>query len=97
MGTAAFTDFDKHLLAEGKYFRGYQKMGAHIVEEGGQRGVRFTLWAPNARQVSVIGDFNGWNFDAHRMEALPESRPVAELRAGNRARRALQIPHRLAV
>lgn len=54
------TDFDTHLLREGHHYRLYRKLGAHIVVQDGLKGVKFALWAPNARKVSVIGDFNGW-------------------------------------
>jgi 1,4-alpha-glucan branching enzyme len=55
------SDYDLYLLAEGKHCRAYEKMGAHIGELAGQRGVHFSVWAPNARKVSVTGDFNGWD------------------------------------
>lgn len=54
------TDFDTHLLREGHHYRLYRKLGAHIVVQDGLKGVKFALWAPNARKVSVVGDFNGW-------------------------------------
>jgi 1,4-alpha-glucan branching enzyme len=58
------TDFDVHLIREGNFFKLYEKMGAHITEQNGVKGVRFAVWAPNAERVSVIGDFNGWNKEA---------------------------------
>ncbi len=54
------TDYDLHLLAEGTHHRSWEKLGSHMVEIAGKKGVIFTLWAPNAEAVSVIGDFNGW-------------------------------------
>ena len=54
METAFLTDFDLHLLAEGKHFRSYEKLGAHIGEMGGEPGVQFAVWAPNAR--AGLGD-----------------------------------------
>ncbi len=54
------TDFDKYLLGEGTNERAYRKMGAHLVELAGETGVHFAVWAPNARQVYVLGDFNDW-------------------------------------
>ncbi len=60
MISAFLTDFDLHLLAEGKHYRSYEKLGAHLREIDGIQGVQFAVWAPNAREISVIGDFNGW-------------------------------------
>jgi 1,4-alpha-glucan branching enzyme len=57
----ALTDFDLYLFAEGTHQRAYEKLGAHFSEKGGARGVQFAVWAPNARRVSVVGDFNHWN------------------------------------
>jgi 1,4-alpha-glucan branching enzyme len=51
---------DFHLLAEGKHARIWDKLGAHPTVEGGKPGTRFAVWAPNARHVEVIGDFNAW-------------------------------------
>jgi 1,4-alpha-glucan branching enzyme len=61
------TDFDLHLLAEGTHYRTYNKLGAHRAEMDGRTGTHFAVWAPNAREVSVIGDFNAWHPSAHRM------------------------------
>src|SRR5665213_1400424 len=55
------SDDDLYLLGQGTHYRAYEKMGAHLGEVTGERGVHFAVWAPNAKQVSVIGDFNGWN------------------------------------
>ena len=55
------TDFDKYLLAEGTHERTYEKMGSHLIELDGVKGVHFAVWAPNAQQVYLMGDFNGWN------------------------------------
>jgi 1,4-alpha-glucan branching enzyme len=63
------TDFDKYLLGEGTHERTYEKLGAHLVELNGQKGVHFAVWAPNAQRVSVIGDFNGWNSDSHPLNS----------------------------
>jgi len=61
------TDFDKHLFNEGTHERVYEKFGAHFLETDGRKGAAFAVWAPNARNVSLIGDFNGWNGDSHPM------------------------------
>ena len=65
--TPWITDFDKYLLAEGTHERTYEKMGAHLIELDGQRGVHFAVWAPNARQVYLMGDFNNWHQESHPM------------------------------
>jgi 1,4-alpha-glucan branching enzyme len=54
------TNLDIHLLKEGNHFALYRKLGAHPATINGEEGVWFAVWAPNAEQVSVIGDFNGW-------------------------------------
>ena len=59
------TGFDVSLFRAGKHFRIYKKLGSHLVEVEGQKGAYFGVWAPNARDVAVIGSFNGWNPAAH--------------------------------
>jgi 1,4-alpha-glucan branching enzyme len=65
------TDFDLHLFAEGNHHRIYEKMGAHPTELNGVQGVYFAVWAPNARNVSVLGDFNYWDGRKHQMRKGP--------------------------
>ena len=55
------TEFDLHLIGEGSHYRKYEKLGAHPREIQGIRGLQFAVWAPNAKRVSVIGDFNRWD------------------------------------
>jgi 1,4-alpha-glucan branching enzyme len=66
--TALLSDYDLHLLAEGTHYRTYEKLGAHVKNVDGTVGTHFAVWAPNAERVSVIGDFNNWDPDRHRMD-----------------------------
>ncbi|MBE9079326.1 1,4-alpha-glucan branching protein GlgB [Romeria aff. gracilis LEGE 07310] len=63
----ALTEFDVHLFSEGNHHRIYEKLGAHATTVNGVAGVYFALWAPNARNVSVLGDFNHWDGRKHQM------------------------------
>lgn len=62
-----FSDFDISLFKSGKHFRLYEKLGSHSVEVDGGWGYVFAVWAPNAKAVSVIGNFNGWNHATHAL------------------------------
>jgi 1,4-alpha-glucan branching enzyme len=64
------TDFDLHLIVEGSHYNKYEKLGAHVTDINGTRGVHFGVWAPNASSVSVIGDFNRWDNRRHPMRSL---------------------------
>lgn len=61
------SDFDLYLLGEGNHLKLYDKLGAHPMEMEGVAGVAFVVWAPNARRVSVVGDFNAWDGRRHAM------------------------------
>ncbi len=61
------TDFDINLFKSGKHFRLYEKLGSHVIERNGVTGTLFAVWAPNAKYVSVIGSFNGWNRGEHAL------------------------------
>ncbi len=61
-------ELDQYLFGQGNHYEIYQKMGAHKVTCKGKDGVYFAVWAPHARRVSVIGDFNGWDFEEDYME-----------------------------
>jgi 1,4-alpha-glucan branching enzyme len=65
------TDFDLYLIGEGTHYRTYEKLGAHLTENSGVRGVQFAVWAPNAQVVSVVGNFNGWDARTHPMRWHP--------------------------
>ena len=58
---------DDYFIAEGNHLRLHDKMGAHAINHDGAEGVHFAVWAPNARRVSVIGDFNTWDGRLHVM------------------------------
>lgn len=62
-----FTDFDIHLLKQGKHYRLFEKLGSHHDIVDGKEGVYFAVWAPNALRVSVIGIFNLWDVNAHSL------------------------------
>jgi 1,4-alpha-glucan branching enzyme len=64
------TDYDLYLFNAGDHHRIYGKLGAHYAEVNGIGGVQFAVWAPNARSVSVIGDFNHWDRRKHAMRVL---------------------------
>ena len=61
------SDADLLALHEGRHARAYLVLGAHPLRQHNVDGVRFALWAPNARRVSVVGDFNGWDGRRHPM------------------------------
>ncbi len=67
------TDFDIYLFNAGDHHRIYEKLGAHYAEVNGVGGVQFAVWAPAARSVSVIGDFNRWDRRFHAMRVLGSS------------------------
>ncbi|QRM90494.1 1,4-alpha-glucan branching protein GlgB [Lacinutrix sp. WUR7] len=60
-----FTDFDISLFKSGKHYKLYEKFGSHITTVDGVEGTYFSVWAPSAKQVSVIGDFNFWKEGEH--------------------------------
>jgi len=67
------SDYDAYLFNEGNHHRVYKKMGAHIMEHQGVKGVHFAVWAPSAQRVSVVGAFNNWDGRRHMMRILGSS------------------------
>ena len=62
-----FTDHDIYLFREGKHYKLYDRFGSHTLEVQGKRGVYFAVWAPFAKEVSVIGNFNNWHSETHKL------------------------------
>ena len=66
-------DYDRYLFHQGRHYESYNFLGAHLTQEKGKKGVRFTVWAPNAEEISVIGDFNDWNKRKNPMQKIKDS------------------------
>jgi 1,4-alpha-glucan branching enzyme len=64
---------DLYLFNEGSHFRLYEKLGAHLREVEGEAGACFAVWAPEAKQVTVMGDFNGWHKSSHPLRPRGQS------------------------
>jgi 1,4-alpha-glucan branching enzyme len=64
------SDYDLYLFNKGTHYQVWKKLGANYITHQGYPGVHFAVWAPNARGVAVIGDFNGWNGRSHMMRRL---------------------------
>ena len=67
MKTSNMADYDIYLFHQGTNYHAYEMLGAHFVEQDGKQGVRFAVWAPNAKSISVVGDFNGWDTRVNTM------------------------------
>lgn len=70
--TRNMTELDTYLFGQGTHYELYNKMGAHVAQVNGKDGVYFDVWAPRAKEVYVIGEFNGWNEHEHKMEKISE-------------------------
>ncbi|MAO15984.1 1,4-alpha-glucan branching protein GlgB [Muricauda ruestringensis] len=73
-----FTEFDINLFKGGKHFRLYNKLGSHLTEVDGVKGTYFAVWAPSAKSVSVVGDFNYWNANEHQLNVRWDSSGIWE-------------------
>lgn len=72
------TEFDVSLFSSGKHFKLWEKLGNHLCKVNNQTGVYFAVWAPNAASVSVMGDFNEWNNQSHKLNARWDSSGIWE-------------------
>ncbi|MCK5177941.1 MAG: 1,4-alpha-glucan branching enzyme, partial [Candidatus Omnitrophica bacterium] len=73
-----FSDEDIALFQEGVHDRIYEKLGSHILKRDGVDGTYFAVWAPSAENVSVIGEFNQWNREAHALHPRQDSSGIWE-------------------
>ncbi len=67
------SDFDRFLFNSSTHYKMYEKLGSHVLDKDGIRGIHFSVWAPAAKRVSVIGDFNGWDGRKNQMDFLENS------------------------
>lgn len=73
IGMGFITEVDRYLYNNGRHYEIYEKLGAHPENYDGYDGMYFAVWAPHGSQVSVVGDFNGWDPEANPMESLADS------------------------
>ena len=64
------TELDQYLFGQGTHYDIFKKLGAHMVTQNGKKGTHFAVWAPNAKEVFVIGSFNGWDEESYPMKRL---------------------------
>ena len=72
MNLSQLTEYDTFLFHQGTNCKAYEMLGAHITEEDGKQGVRFSVWAPNAKSVSVVGEFNNWDTRVNEMSRIED-------------------------
>ncbi len=72
------TDYDIQLFRQGEHYRLYEKLGSHVIESQDRSGTYFAVWAPNAKSVSVMGEFNSWRRDSHPLGRRWDSSGVWE-------------------
>jgi len=72
------TEHDIYLIKEGNHFKLFEKMGSHLAVVDDMQGVHFAVWAPNAENVSVIGDFNSWDKAAHPLKVREDASGIWE-------------------
>lgn len=72
MKTSEISEFDRYLFHQGTNYHAYEMLGAHFLEIDGKQGVRFSVWAPHAKSISVVGDFNNWDDRINPMKRLED-------------------------
>ncbi|MFP4014720.1 MAG: 1,4-alpha-glucan branching protein GlgB [Chitinispirillaceae bacterium] len=77
-GVTLLTDYDVYLFREGNHFRLFEKLGAHVITVDKVKGTYFAVWAPNAKTVSVVGDFNSWDPKSHPLTSRWDSSGIWE-------------------
>lgn len=94
MKTSAINEYSLYLFHQGTNYHAYEILGAHFTERDGQKGVRFAVWAPHAKNVSVVGDFNNWDNRVNRMILLDDGETweifIAGLKSGDLYKYAIQ-------
>ncbi|MFH1079440.1 MAG: 1,4-alpha-glucan branching protein GlgB, partial [Pseudomonadota bacterium] len=67
LGESLMSEYDIHLFKEGNHFHCFEKLGSHLTTIEQEKGAFFAVWAPNAKSITVMGDFNGWDSQSHRL------------------------------
>ena len=75
---SSLSELDIYLFKQGSHTKMYEKFGAHKMEHKGKKGVHFTVWAPNAERLSVRGDFNDYQVDAHPLKLRDDDSGIWE-------------------
>lgn len=70
--TVFISEADQYVFGQGTHYEIYKKLGAHFCKKGSKTGVFFAVWAPNAKEIYVIGEFNDWDESAAPMEKIGE-------------------------
>ena len=97
MRTSNLNEYDLYLFHQGTNYHAYEMLGAHFIERDGKKGVRFALWAPHAKSVSVVGDFNNWDNRVNRMIRLDDGETweifIEGLKSGDNYKYAILPQH----
>ncbi len=97
MQTSELNEYGLYLFHQGTNYHSYEMLGAHFTERDGKKGVRFALWAPHAKSVSVVGDFNNWDNRVNRMIRLDDGETweifIEGLKVGDNYKYAIRSQH----